>query len=121
MVLPPRGNSFSGKKPPSWQFPTRPYHLDFQPIHAKQEAKGSYFAGVLRGGIVAALHNTSKGGEIEIAQQVLDFRGRPENSVVPAGRFLAITEAGGDPATGRGSVLPEKVSRRRLRNAFQQP
>lgn len=44
---------------------------------------------VMVGGIIAAVHNSSDGGEIEIVQHELDYRGRPDPSGMSAGRFLA--------------------------------
>lgn len=52
---------------------------------------------VMLGGIIAAVRNNNEGGEIEIVQYELDYRGRPDPSGMSAGRLLARSDKFLDP------------------------
>ncbi len=61
--------------------------VSFHMIKEKPEAYQGII--VMIGGVIAAVRNSSAGGEIEIVQHELDYRGRPEPSSMSTGRFLA--------------------------------
>ncbi len=60
--------------------------ITFSMLKENPEAHMGKF--VLLGGVIAAVRNSSDGGEMEIVQYELDSRGRPENATMSSGRFL---------------------------------
>jgi outer membrane lipoprotein len=75
--------------------------ISFRQLRERPEA----FAGkyVLLGGTIAGVRNSTKGGEIEVVRQGLDWRGRPDESEPSDGRFIARSAGFLDPLVyGKG-------------------
>lgn len=73
---------------------------------------------VILGGIIASSLNTEEGTYIEVVQNPLDSRGRPEYSDVSGGRFLILTEGYLDSAIysqGKRVTVAGKVIGKRVR------
>lgn len=72
---------------------------------------------VILGGIIASSANTEEGTYIEVVQNPLDFRGRPEYKDVSGGRFLILYEgyldsaiySQGKEVTVAGEVIGKRV------------
>ena len=72
---------------------------------------------VILGGIIASSANTEEGTYIEVVQNPLDFRGRPEYTDISGGRFLILYEgyldsaiySQGKEVTVAGEVIGKRV------------
>ncbi len=73
---------------------------------------------VILGGVIISSKNTDKGTHIEVLQNPIDFRGRPQNTDTSHGRFLILYEGYLDTAIysmGRRVTVAGEVLGKRMR------